>query len=240
MKQHIPTEIQELINDYVSGKLNEKQTDELWALFLEHPKYLEYLKTVKALHSIAADETKATPVYKLTYLRYIAAAAVFLILGFSSLVYFSSPSETDIPSFAALNNIELDIVRSANQESELNHILQTAITHSVNGEYDTAIRLLNEVIESPESSQQQHEAIMLQGIINYNLNLFDEALISFNKVIQKENVNPLILEQAYWYAANAYNHLGKVEQSVDYTQRVIALDGSFSRVAARKMQNLTE
>ncbi len=240
MKTHIPKEIQELIAEYVSGKLNEQKTDELWALFMEHQEYLEYLKTVQTLHDIAAEEQKETKIHKLPVYKYVAAAAIFLILGFSSLIYFLSPDESTVQTLSAINSIELDIVRSADPAQEHIHILQTAITHSVKGEYDVALQLLEDVINNPKSQQQKHEATMLQGIIYFNLNRFDAALNSFHYITEASNVNPLMLEQAYWYGANAYSHLGKVEQSAEFTKRVLELDGAFSRVAARKMQNLTE
>lgn len=240
MKTHIPKDIQELIADYVFGELSEQQTDELWALFIEYPEYLDYLKTVQALKKVATEEQKQTKIHKLTAYKYITAAAVFLILGFSSLTYFLAPDEAAIQTFSAIDNIELDIVRSADPAQEHIHKLQTAITHSVKGEHDVALELLEDVINNPENQQQKHEATMLQGIIYFNLDRFEAALTSFNYIIKASNVNPLMLEQAYWYGANAYSHLGKVEQSAEFTKRVLELDGSFSRVAARKMQNLTE
>lgn len=45
-------EIQKRIDQYIQGKLSEKEIDKLWVTFLDSPEWFDYFTTLINLHSI--------------------------------------------------------------------------------------------------------------------------------------------------------------------------------------------
>ena len=233
--------IEQLVQDYLRGKLDPQQTDELWALLLENPEHLDYMKTLLAIHNMA-DEAALNPEQRFgtavntSWRAYLTAAAVLLILGLVGMLYFVSPQETDQP--VPLATIELDNVRSAAGLTGSETLLQAAITHSVRGELSQALLILDEIIAKETNRDIRNQAQILAGVIYYNTGEYETAIERFNRVSSAQNVSPLILEQAYWYQANALMHLGRNDEATELLGKVIELDGAFSRVADRFLKNM--
>lgn len=243
MKINIPNQIQEQIQDLLEGRLSEEQSDKLWAQLIQNPNYTEYMKTAAAFHHAAkdiapdapeeatrAEDTEATiwPLFTK------AAASLLLVIGIIGLLYIIAPNESD--ELTPLAMIELDNVRSAQDYSGSEHLLQTAISHSVNGEHGVALRLTEQIMDNPESVEQYHEANILAGIIYYNQGEFVTASEIFARTAYNDEAPLLLVEQGYWYQANAMLHLGNEDEALELMRKVVELDGAFSRIAKQFVQ----
>ncbi len=107
---------EELIRNYLSGKLTGQEQDELWALMVEHPDYFEHLKLNQGLQKLSAagelenirsesgdeestdDESNIRQLFSNNYTAWViaAAAVLALVIGLNVLRVSSPDSARDM------------------------------------------------------------------------------------------------------------------------------------------------
>lgn len=252
--------IRHQIHDFIEGNLSEEETDRLWAELLGRPEDLDYLQTMATLQKMGSEgqfdeiydeeesnilhlateteEKSRTNIYQLAK-PYLVAAAILLI-GFA--VLFNLMNDVQQPQQAEpIAMIEYEIERSAIDQDMFTATLQDAVSQATTGEVETAYNSLEELAAADLTEKQRVELKMVRGAIEYNSNQFEEALQTFNNVLAHSNENEitsLTLEKATWYLANTQLQLGMTDQAKINMQRVVDMDGSFSRVAQQKLGKL--
>lgn len=243
-----------LIHDFVEGKLSEQNTDTLWAHLITNPADLEYLQTLATLKKMGQDGAFSTydnqqiqendsrlfqllsPSADGGYTWYYLAAAAVLIFGFA--ILFSLPGDTEsVAEFGPIAMIEFNIERSADALTDLEIIINRAISHSSAGNPDVALELLNSIQTEHISRTLEADIELMKGAVHYNAGAFEEAGIHFQNAIQK-NPDKLTLEKAYWYLANAQLQLGMDKDAIQNIMIVIEADGAFLRIASIALENL--
>ena len=238
METRIPKHIQERVHNLLDSKMNEQQSEALWAEMVMNPAYIEYMKTVGAFKHLGKEfgnknlhsksSTSALRVY-------LSAAAILLIVGLLGIFYLIAPTHS--VSLSPIGTIELDNIRSAEQYTGSKHLLQTAIAHLVKGEEQQALAIIYQIRENPESADSKGEAIILSGIIHYNNQSYEQAFKDFMLVANDDTYNKLTKEEALWFAANSLLQLDRSVEAEKVLGRVIELDGAYSRVATKLMNN---
>lgn len=255
MNSH-PTSIKEKIHDYVDGDLSKAEVDELWAQLLGRPDDLDYLQTLATLKKMGNEgkfdhlydtEPNVIPLYETSkstsktlyeqFKPYLVAASI-LIIGFA--VLFNLLTSVEQPQTAEpISMIEYEIERSVDNQTLLDNYLQEAVSLATNGNLEAAYSQLNQASELNLTTDQAIDVKMVKGAIQYNSEHYAEALETFREIIQIDNIDRLNLEKGTWYLANTQLQLGNIEEAKISMQEVIGLDGSFSRVAKQKLQNLS-
>ena len=244
--------IKDAIHDYVDGNLSESDTDRLWGELLGNPEALDYLQTLATLKKMGSkgkfteEEKTQSNLFHLVghqtrkvagqYKKYLAAASV-LILGMAILfqVFNSVDPTTDISPIAS---IEYDIERSADDRTVFETHLQRSVSYSTAGNLDSAIDELNMAAEMDLSEEQSIDLLMVKGAIYYNAGQYSMAADNFKTISGVEGIDRQNLEKSLWYLANSQIHLGELDEARINIDKVIELDGAFSRVANQKRDQL--
>jgi tetratricopeptide (TPR) repeat protein len=107
--------------------------------------------------------------------------------------------------------------------------LQQAHEHRINGEYDDAIELYNEILdEDPEHA----EALWGLGLSEMNTGDFDAALEKIKQASDLEPDNQLYLLDA----GKHFTMLGMYEEAKPYFEKVIELDAGSKHGAEAQKQ----
>lgn len=252
--------IRHQIHDFIEGNLSEEETDRLWAELLGRPEDLDYLQTMATLQKMGSegqfdeiydeeesnvlplaaesDEKSRPNIYQLAK-PYLVAAAILLI-GFA--VLFNLMNDVEQPQQAEpIAMIEYEIERSAIDQDMFTATLQDAVSQATTGDVETAFDTLEELAAADLTEKQRVDLDMVRGAIEYNSDQFQEALQTFNNVLSYSNeseITSLTLEKATWYLANTQLQLGMTDQAKVNMQRVVDMDGSFSRVAQQKLERI--
>lgn len=240
------------IDQFLDGDLSESEVDQLWMKLLKSPEDLDYLETKATLRKMSVEgrakvsgeakklkdgSSNGLQRNKITaYASYLAAASVLIVGVTFTYNTLSGPEYSDL---SALAMIEYETERSSDTvTSEFESYLQTAISLSADGEVSQALNNLENASMLDIDDMQKAELFMLEGTVHYNANNFESALESFLKVQSLDNVDPLEYEKSIWYTANSQIQLGMNEEAKASLKNVIALDGAFSRMAARNLERL--
>ncbi|NBB76120.1 MAG: hypothetical protein GVY02_01970 [Bacteroidetes bacterium] len=252
--------IRHQIHDFIEGNLSEEETDRLWAELLGRPEDLDYLQTMATLQKMGSEgqfdeiydeeesnvlqlateteEKSKQNIYQLAK-PYLVAAAILLI-GFA--VLFNLMNDVQQPQQAEpIAMIEYEIERSAIDQDMFTATLQDAVSQATSGKLESAFNTLEELDSADLTANQRIELNMVRGAIEYNSDQFEEAFQTFNTVLEHSNENEitsLTLEKATWYLANTQLELGMTDQAKMNMQRVVEMDGSFSRVAQQKLERI--
>ena len=248
-----------LIHDFIEGNLSDDETDRLWAELLGRPEDLDYLQTLATLKKMGSegqfdeifDEEESNVVELVTEKEeeddrtiyqlikpYLVAAAI-LIMGFA--VLFNLLNDVQQPQQAEpIAMIEYEIERSAIDQDTFTASLQDAVSHATNNELSMAYEILENLEGADLTTQQRTDLQMVKGAIHYNSDRFEDALNVFNTVLSSGELtlSELTREKATWYLANTQLQLGMTEEAKSNMQRVVDMDGSFSRVAAQKLEQI--
>ncbi len=228
-------DLERKIDLYINGKLSEEQVDDLWAELIQNEHYLDYTKSVANLKQIIQDGRKAQelpPTYQLRKVAsYGVAAAIAIIIGVLGVLNYTAtngPAELD-----ALAWIEYDTYRSSNDSPAItnNEVIKTAIRLANDGNTEEAIGLLKKEILAVSNTEEIALLSLSLGSIQYNYGNYSDALTSFTNVVEKNEINKLILEKGYWYLANTYVQLDRLSEAEEALQKTLDLDGQYSRVA---------
>ncbi len=253
----------DLIEDYLSGRLNEEQTDALWAELLTDGDAMDYLQTMSAMKKLAnegefsdeqfLEDTQSEflisePIAEVNEpktesitndngwfdWKWVAAALVIMMAAAG--ISYVMMQQSQVEHTGAIALIEYDIFRSAGEEAALMPNLEEVIMLSASGEHNLAINKLNDVrLESGISNDPQLD--ILEGSLHYNAGAYDQSLdvftsIDYSKLSNRE------FEEVLWYKANARIHAGQTLEATTTLQKIIEMDGSFSRVAQNLLNSL--
>ncbi|WP_234572608.1 tetratricopeptide repeat protein [Rhodohalobacter sp. 614A] len=253
-----PTSIKTKIHDFVDGNLAENEVDELWAQLIGRPDDLDYLQTLATLKkmgnegkfdhlydtepnviplSAARSKEEAVPTFYEKFKPYLVAASVLIIgfaILFNLLVSVQQPQTT-----GAISMIEYEIERGVDNQTILDNYLQEAVSLATNGSLEAAFSQLDQASTLNLTPNQVIDLQMVRGAIQYNSQNYSDALQTFENINLIEEIDRLSLEKSTWYLANTQLQLGMIDEARNSMQEVIELDGSFSRVAKQKLQNLS-
>lgn len=226
--------IEEKIDQYINGQLNQEEIDELWAELIQDGYHLDYLKTVANLKEAVKKRKQKQKVQRLRrYWSYAAAAVLALAIGIIG-VFNLSDMSTDI-SVKPIESIELDYYRSSEgtlNDNANNRIIRDAITLANSGEFDQATSLLANELQKAEEPQWIAELNLNLGSLYYNEGNYHQSVGYFKEVLDRESsVDVLTVEKAYWYLGNAYFQLDELDQAKQNIEKAYALNGAYRRVA---------
>jgi tetratricopeptide (TPR) repeat protein len=233
-------ELEQQIDRYVSGELNQDQVDELWTQLIQEPYYAEYLKTVANIsHIISSSKIRKVDTQEIrsTNVWYAFAATVVLVIGLMStmLIY----KDASVNRFDAMSNLEMHNVRSTViSADEVEAGIQHGIGLAVTGNTDQAITHLADLYEKVSLADVRSDIQLNIGIIQYNSSRYEEAKNTFQLITETSIDDKLMMEKALWYKANTYLKLGSVEEAKHLIRQVHDIDGAYRRIAATYLANL--
>ena len=249
--------LKDQIHDFVEGNLSDKEVDQLWAELIARPADLDYLQTLTALKKMGEDgkfdhlydtepnilplsisqESSKPTIYE-KFRPYLVAASVIIIgvIILFNLMTSIQQSEATGP----ISMIEYEIERSADNQTMLENYLQEAVSLATNGNLEAAYAQIDEASSLELTTEQNIDLIMVKGAIQYNSQDYSEALQTFRTINATEGIGLMHLEKGTWYLANTQLQLGMTTEAIESMERVIELDGSFSRVAKNKLELIRE
>lgn len=249
------TSIKERIHDFVEGNLSPKKVDQLWAELIARPDDLDYLQTLVTLKKMEAEgkfeelfdnkphliplsspqERSKTTLYE-QFKPYLVAASI-IILGV--VVLFNLMTSVQQPqNNGPIESIEYEIERSADNRTMLDNYLQESVSSATNGNLEGAYAQIDEALSLELTTEQNIDLKMAKGAIQYNSQNYSEALQTFRSISDTEGIDPMNLEKSTWYLANTKLRLGMTDEAIKSMERVVELDGSFSRVAKNKLERI--
>jgi tetratricopeptide (TPR) repeat protein len=233
-------ELEQQIDRYVSGELNQDQVDELWTQLIQEPYYAEYLKTVANIsHIMSSSKIRKVDTQEIrsTNVWYAFAAAVVLVIGLMStmLIY----KDASVNRFDAMSSLEMHNVRSTViSADEVEAGIQHGIGLAVTGNTDQAITHLSDLYEKVSLADVRSDIQLNIGIIQYNSSRYEEAKNTFLLITETSSDDMLMMEKALWYKANTFLKLGSVEEAKQLIRQVHDIDGAYRRIAATYLANL--
>lgn len=254
------TPIREKIHDYIDGNLSSQETDQLWAELIARPEDLDYLQTLATLKKMGAEgkfddlyDTESnvvpmygaqeeistpTPTYYERFKSYLVAATV-IIIGFAILFNLMTGVEQTRDA-EPISMIEYEIERSADNQTMLDNYLQEAVSLATSGNLEAAYAQIDEASSLELTTKQSIDLKMVKGAIQYNSQNYSEALQTFQSINSTDGIGLVNLEKGTWYLANTQLQLGMRDKAIESMERVIELDGSFSRVAKNKLESIRQ
>ncbi len=231
------TELEHKIDQYVEGKLNGEEVEELWSEVILDDYYYDYMKTVANLKGLANGQKAGRSIPQIGR-HWYAAAAVLLIAV--SLVLFNIQQDREFV-LQPISSIELDYYRSADgmaAENDLSLIVMEIIAAANEGQVDQAIAIVERNLENLESDNHKAELSGTAGSVLYNAGRYQEAEGYFERAIALQPDDVLLAEQNYWYLGNTYFQLNKIEEARAALEKAYELNGAYSRIAQRYLQAL--
>lgn len=253
------TSIKERIHDFIEGNLTDHEVDQLWAELIARPDDLDYLQTLATLKkmgesgkfdhlydaepnvvvplSFVDGATKQVTLYE-KFKPYLVAASVIIIgvvILFNLMTSVQQPQAT-----GPISMIEYEIERSADNQTMLDSYLQEAVSLATSGNLEAAYAQIDEASSLELTTEQSIDLKMVKGAIQYNSQDYSQALQTFLSVNSIEGIGLMNLEKSTWYLANTQLQLGMTNDAIKSIERVIELDGAFSRVAKNKLETLRE
>lgn len=236
-----------VIHDFLDGNLTESQSEVLWAELLGRPEELEYLETLATLKKMGYagkfenlnyqapvlhlnQKTEQVHTGKFSNIKQYLVAASILLAGMLVL-YDVFPGSDLITGISPIATIEYDIERSAEITTLFEAHLQKAVSYSAGGDIAKALNELDEASALQFTPDQEIDLNMVKGAILYNSAEYEEASIIFTDLSTVPDIDKLNLEKSLWYLANAQIHLEQKAEAKVNIEKVIELDGTFSRVA---------
>lgn len=233
-------ELEEQIERYVNGELNQDEVDILWTRLICEPYYAEYLKTVanvshivnsSKVHKLETEEIRSTGMW------YAFAATVILVIGLMSTILLYK--DASMNQFDALANLEMHNVRSTTiSADEVEAGIQHGIGLAVTGNTEQAITHLSQLHDKVSREDIKSDIMLNIGIIQYNSSKFEEAKSTFQSITENSADDKLMLEKALWYQANTYLKLGSVDEAKVIINQVHDIDGAYRRIAATYLSQL--
>ena len=232
-------DLEDRIDLYVKGVLNQNQIDELWVDVIQND-YLDYMKTAATVRKLSVGMI-VTPIplfRRERALRFTAAAAAALVIGVGTSMYFLTGSES-APGFSPLPSIEYSLLRSAQTSSEAFEARLRRITvMALNGDAANAETALKELVESDLTATQRGTVTLSLAALHYNGGDDAAAVAGFTTILDSAVEDPSIREKAAWYAANALIRMNRSDEAEPYLQMVIQLDGAYKRAAVTATDHL--
>ncbi len=239
-------EIRKKLDAYLKGNLSNEQVDELWVEFAKQPELLNDLEIEVGIRDIIKNEgvrkDNNMRLLKSSFTWYASAAAiVFIVFGIQ---FFQVPSKSNLDQFVvkSINSDELessDGIRSRDMTVVApDSILNLGFNEFVNGNYDQALRLFNQIIHDYDYEPYASKAYLNKGIIYYNTSNYDSAMVAFNKSISLVIDNKIIEEKAYWYLGNSLANVGNLKEARIAVLQAYSLEGVYRKPAFLLLQKL--
>lgn len=232
-------DLEDRIDLYVRGTLNQKQIDDLWVDVIQFD-YLDYMKTAAAVRKLSAgSQVIPIPMRSPSKMRLVAsAAAAAMIIGVGTSLYFlSSTSATS--EFIPLEQIEFNLLRSGTIPAESFDMRIRDITiMAVEGQVQMAEQALIALLASDLDVTQNVEVRLNLAALAYNRGDFEPALVRFDEIRALNGVNPIQMERTEWYTANALIQSGRTDDAHIHLKRVIEMNGAFGRAAQSALDQL--
>ena len=236
-------DIERRIDLYIYGKLNQLQIDALWVDLIENPSNFNYLKTTATLKRVLKNSVET----QLDFSAHVSSdnqnSSNIRPLSMSWAKYAATfyMGTTDDSSFTKpLDSLELIVYRSGSDSNVDQHLstIQEAIDLALTGNSTTAIIMLNNLIEQNTDESIQAEALLNIGIIEYNTDDFNAALIALERASSIDNLDKLLYERIMWNLSHTQMALGNQLAAKESIQTVIDLDGAHSRMARNYIKYL--
>jgi tetratricopeptide (TPR) repeat protein len=237
-------DLEERIDLYINGQLDQDQVDELWSELIQDEYYLDYTKSVANIKAIIEQNRKAetvAPVRKLRqYASYGVAAAIAIIIGVIGVMDFSANNQ--IPGVQPLEVLDYGGIRGPEDDlaASDNEIIKEAIQLANDGEVDEAVGLLEEELIRIDSPTLVAEMSLTLGSIQYNFGNYAASLQNFLRVVEQEGISDLTLEKGYWYLGNTYFQLDQLAEAEQAFQSAYELNGAYSRVSKSYLDAFSE
>ncbi len=240
IESHINKDLEEKIDLYVNGQLSQDEIDELWAELIQDGNQLDYLKTVANTKAVIEAEREKTKILSLNRVWTYAAAAVIILLV-SVLTVVNMPNFQSTETVEPIASIELDYYRSENGVVETDfdqEVLKDALALANRGNTAEAIQMLEQEVQSVSNPSWSAELYLNIGSLYYNDGSYQQAIQSFQKVVEKTEVDALTRERGYWYLGNAYFQLNQLDKAQQAIQNAYELNGAYRRVAKHYLDAL--
>lgn len=232
-------DLEDRIDLYVKGALNQNQIDDLWVDVIQND-YLDYMKTAATVRKLSVG-MNVTPIplfQRERTRRFTAAAAAALVIGIGTSMYYLTGSES-APAFSPLPSIEYSLLRSAQTSNEAFEArLQEITVMALNGDTDRAEAALKELAGTDLAPAQRSAVTLSLAALHYNAGDDEAALAGFAAILDSSVEDPSIREKAAWYAANALIRMNRSQEAEPYLQTVIDLDGAYKRAAVTASDHL--
>jgi len=233
IESRINKDLERKIDLYVNGELNPEQVDELWAELIQDEYYLDYAKSVANLKAVidkkknGQSADRKVPLRK--YANYAAVAAVIIAAGLFS---FFNLYQGDLSQLQPISEIPLETYRDADGAvtSGSEEIIREAVTLANAGEIEKAVNLLEKELAEAETPEYKAKVALSLGSILYNAGVYERSIENFQTAIAQQNVDLLVLEEAYWFLGNAYFQLDQVANAKIAFQKAYDLNGAYRRV----------
>jgi tetratricopeptide (TPR) repeat protein len=233
-------ELEEKIDQYINGQLTAREVDELWAELIQDGYHLDYLKSTANLKKVIERRREKRNNTSKRYWYYAAAAVVTLLIAVMGVMNFYVQ---DSPSITPVSSVELDYYRSGDGAlaDDNSGVIREAIRLANTGRVTEAISLLDAELENASDPSWIAELSLNLGSLHYNQASYPEAIDYYGKVIEnKDQIDVLMLEKAYWYTGNAYFHMDQLAQARSNIEKAYELNGAYRRVAESYLQALAE
>ena len=241
-----------ILQKYLDNDLSERELDRFEQELTASPDLLVDLDLYKEVDEAIADtevldfraqltdlreETRRSEtgkrVFKFTRpWHYAASAALALLVAIGLASVLGRPlSNTDL-FVKYMKPYELVLTNRSMDDNVIKTILNNAEVAYLKGDFETAVFWYNEVLEK---NSAKIEAEFGMGVSNMRMSDYEDATVSFSKVIQ-HNDN-LFIQKAQWFQAGCYLAMNETE----YAQRqleLIAIDANhFYRDDAARILN---
>ncbi len=235
-------ELEEKIDQYINGQLSAREIDELWAELIQDGYHLDYLKSAANLKAVIEQKREARRVNSAKrYWYYAAAAVVALLIGVLGVMNLSTQDGTAVQP---VSSIELDYYRSGDGTLDTvdeSGIIRDATRLANTGRVSEAISLLDAELEKATEPAWIGELSLNLGTLHYNEGNYNEAISYYSTVISnKDHIDVLMLEKAYWYTGNAYFHMDKLTEARANIEEAYKLNGAYRRVAKSYLNALAD
>lgn len=230
-------DLEDRIDLYVKGALNQNQIDELWVDVIQND-YLDYMKTAATVRKLSVGlNVTPIPLFKRERTRQFTAAAA-LVIGIGTSMYYLTGSDS-APAFSPLPSIEYSLLRSAQTGNEVFEArLQEITVMALNGDNGHAEAALKELAVSDLAPAQRSAVTLSLAALHYNAGNDEAALVGFAAILDSSVADPSIREKAAWYAVNALIRMNRSKEAEPYLRMVIDLDGAYKRAAVTASDHL--
>ena len=246
-----------LLDDYIDGKLDTTQTDEIKQALAEDPFLSEVLRQhVQARANMRAggeeelrkkfadsfDPIPEEPVAKPSILRYVIPIILLAGLAAASYYYFSSQQEepprhianeeSNEESFllANLEDPQYDLLRS-DKDSLVDEAWRTSVQSFIANDYTGTLENLSRLeLDSVFLSQHLGKYNLMKGVSNLKLEKFDAAIEALSNIGSE---NPYF-DQAEWYLAMVHFYANNTEAAKKNLTTISNNNSHYKRKAAKK------
>jgi len=248
-----PIEKDEIIEKYIRGELtgselsqfvleleqNKQLADDVKlhrqiSEFLKDSKAIELRNTLDDIHKKRLENKKGKIIRLFTSRWQYAAAAIFLLLAFSAVLFYTlRPTKSERLYAQYFKTYDASGIVRGNTPGPNSKEFQKGLDAYMNGDFETSYTLLNELsITSCLSDSHNAEVNFFMGVSAMHNENFNNAILSFEKVCK--NKKSLYVESAQWYQALCYLRKNDKEMALILFGKIASSD-SYYKTNAQKI-----